>query len=60
LGISTLVRLKATRLGLAEQVATARVRQAVEHTLEAIRSVGARVEVNTSALRKGIRPAVPR
>jgi len=54
-----LVRLKATRLGLAEQVATARVRQAVEHALEAIRSVGARVEVNTSALRKGLDQPYP-
>jgi histidinol-phosphatase (PHP family) len=46
-------------LGLAEQVATPRVRQAVEYALEAIRAVGARVEVNTSALRKGLDQPYP-
>jgi histidinol-phosphatase (PHP family) len=59
IGHLDLVRLKATRLGLAEQVATPRVRQAVEYALEAIRAVGARVEVNTSALRKGLDQPYP-
>ena len=59
IGHLDLVRLKATRLGLVEQVATPRVRQAVEHALEAICTVGARVEVNTSALRKGLDQPYP-
>jgi histidinol-phosphatase (PHP family) len=59
IGHLDLVRLKATRLGLAEQVATPRVRQAVEYALEVIRAVGARVEVNTSALRKGLDQPYP-
>lgn len=59
IGHLDLIRLKATRLGLAEQVATPRVRQAVAHALEAIRAVGARVEVNTSALRKGLNQPYP-
>ncbi|GIV05413.1 MAG: putative histidinol-phosphatase [Fimbriimonadales bacterium] len=59
IGHLDLVRLKATRLGLAEQVATARVRKAVEEALEVIRAVGARVEVNTSALRKGLDQPYP-
>lgn len=59
IGHLDLVRLKATRLGLADQVATPRVRQAVEQALEAIRAVGARVEVNTSALRKGLDQPYP-
>ncbi|OYT69095.1 MAG: hypothetical protein CFK48_09310, partial [Armatimonadetes bacterium CP1_7O] len=59
IGHLDLVRLKATRLGLAEQVATARVRKAVEEALEAIRAVGARVEINTSALRKGLDQPYP-
>lgn len=59
IGHLDLVRLKATRLGLAEQVSTERVRKAVEHALEAIRAVDARVEVNTSALRKGLDQPYP-
>ncbi|MFN4033143.1 MAG: histidinol-phosphatase [Fimbriimonadales bacterium] len=59
IGHLDLVRLKATRLGVSEQVSTSRVRQAVEQALEAIRAVGARVEVNTSALRKGLDQPYP-
>lgn len=59
IGHLDLIRLKATRLGLAERVATPRVRQAVEQALEAIRAVGARVEVNTAALRKGLDQPYP-
>ncbi|MDW8052354.1 MAG: histidinol-phosphatase [Armatimonadota bacterium] len=59
IGHLDLVRLTATRLGMAEQVATPRVRQAVEQALEAIRAVDARVEVNTSALRKGLDQPYP-
>ncbi|MDW8107160.1 MAG: histidinol-phosphatase [Armatimonadota bacterium] len=54
-----LVRLKATRLGVADEVATERVRKAVVEALEAIHAVGARVEVNTSALRKGLDQPYP-
>lgn len=59
IGHLDLVRLTATRRGMAEQVATTRVRQAVEQALEAIRAVDARVEVNTSALRKGLDQPYP-
>lgn len=59
IGHLDLVRLKATRLGLADQVATERVRKAVEDALEVIRAVGSRVEVNTSALRKGLDQPYP-
>lgn len=59
IGHLDLIRLKATRLGMADQVATPRVRQAVEQALEAIRAVDARVEVNTSALRKGLDQPYP-
>lgn len=59
IGHLDLVRLKATRLGVSEQVSTPRVRRAVETALEAIRAVDARVEVNTSALRKGLDQPYP-
>lgn len=59
IGHMDLVRLKATRLGVANEVATERVRKAVVEALEAIRAVDARVEVNTSALRKGLDQPYP-
>lgn len=59
IGHLDLVRLRAHRLGLTEAIATPRVRRAVEEALEAIRSVDAFVEVNTSGLRKGLPEPYP-
>ncbi|MFQ3610716.1 MAG: histidinol-phosphatase [Fimbriimonadales bacterium] len=59
IGHLDLVRLRAHRLGLTEAISTPRVRQAVEEALEAIRSVDAFVEVNTSGLRKGLPEPYP-
>ncbi len=55
-----LIRLRAFRLGLdMNALRTPKVRQAVEETLEAIRSVDAFVEINTAGLRKGLPEPYP-
>ncbi len=59
IGHLDLVRLRTHRLGMTEAIETPRVRQAVEQTLEVIRSVDAFVEVNTAGWRKGLPEPYP-